>query len=256
MISWFKRLLPWQQIGVGLAVGAAVSVVAVATVTLSRGEPYLGSGESWITVPPGAQGIATPTSGTPEPDGGTSPGGEAYGGGYGGIYLGSFVVLHLSRPVDEPWDPFAAFSLYIDEQGNAHADGSCRESFEGAWGTASIDYGFECDGVIGSDGTLVCSGTSRFHWVWHYRNTANVPYFVSLWRPNVVLARDLDESFDGIPITLTIDVILHGDREPTLAGTVSAAWDMTPGGDGGLGSIGGQWYGPPGTPSPLLPIEE
>lgn len=256
MIWWFRHLLAWQQIGVGLAVGTAVSVVAVATVTLSGGEPYLGSGEAWITVPAGAQGVTTPTSGTPEPDAGTSPGGEAYGGGYGGTYLGSFVVLHLSRPIDEHWDPFAAFTLYVDGQGNAHADGFCQDSFEGAWGTASIDYAFECAGIIGDDATLVCSGTSRFHWTWDYRNTPNVPYFVSLWRPNVILTTDLDESFDDIPITLTINVILHGDREPTLAGAASAAWDMTPGGDGGLGLVSGQWYGLPGTPTPLLPVEE
>ena len=47
MISWFKHLLAWQQIGVGIVAGAVVTaLVAVAAVTLSRGQP---TGDEWET---------------------------------------------------------------------------------------------------------------------------------------------------------------------------------------------------------------
>ena len=93
MISWFKRLLTWQQIGL---VAATLGVVAVAAVTLSGGDPYIGSGEAWITVVTGSDA----DSGSQPPGGDTptsasDPGGEAgtYTGGYAGTYHGSFPVL-------------------------------------------------------------------------------------------------------------------------------------------------------------------
>jgi hypothetical protein len=254
VISWFRHLLAWQQIGLGMVV--AGTVITVAAVALGGGDSNPGTGGTafpWVAESDGGsenQPLDTDTTSNAADSGSaTSSSTGAYTGGYAGTYLGSFVVLQVIRPAAEPWDPFAAFNLYIDEEGNAHADGWCQESFQGSWGSASIDYAFQCDGVMAGDGTLTCNGTSRLHWTWEVPLVSNAPQVWSLWRPVAYMSSN-DESFSDIPIVLTINVVPQPDREPVLTGRASAAWDMTS--EGEIGSIGGAWYGAPGTPSPLL----
>jgi hypothetical protein len=254
VISWFKHLLAWQQIGLGMVV--AGTVITVAAVALGGGDSNPGTGGTgfpWVAESDGGsenQPLDTDTTSNAADSGSaTSSSTGAYTGGYAGTYLGSFVVLQVIRPAAEPWDPFAAFNLYIDEEGNAHADGWCQESFQGSWGSASIDYAFQCDGVMAGDGTLTCNGTSRLHWTWEVPLASNAPQVWSLWRPVAYMSSN-DESFSDIPIVLTINVVPQPDREPVLTGRASAAWDMTS--EGEIGSIGGAWYGAPGTPSPLV----
>lgn len=225
MIAWFKRLLAWQQIVLVMAAG----MVAIAVV--DRSDPVSPFGDR---------------AGT----GGSVPGTETEGRGFGGTYLGSFVVLHVIRPAEEPWDPWATFVLYVDEQGRARAEGWVAERFEASWGTARLDHAFSCEGAVDAFGNLTCVGTGRVAWTWDADGSVS-PMAISLWRPAYTF-RNQEESFDDIPVVLTATIEPHADGDATLTGFAEPAWDMT-GDNAGLGVIGGNWYGPPGTPSPVVP---
>ena len=89
---------------------------------------------------------------------------------YAGTYKGSFDLFRFDSGGGESWAPRTKFTLVVDAQGNATADGGVQDSIQASNGSGSIDFTFHCEGVIADDGSLACAGTGHVDGYFTYKD--------------------------------------------------------------------------------------